>query len=374
MPLRPVSPRRVETLAESTTQPDAESHPLAGAGRGEAGYPERARAYRAQEGRLLPRAPLRPGVEAPPTRIVSMGSGELPVATGLNPRRVERRQSYPALRSPMVIPGETFSQQQMAEMAAGGLSLNPLAHQHPQTVWSHELLSAQLPGIAADNAHTALELRATNPAGTAMTMNVIDRLTRHYAGQFPMPPEALEHGRDMGRRAAVARGRRISQQGARALSAFGLRRCLNVGIKRGVVAAAEYGASGWLEEVMPLLQAHTGLTPFAFSSACRMARQALRRACESAYVHVGAQALEVGFDAIPPPLDGTTEAEWEEVASDAVMQATLATVHEASMIALRSAVCTGVERVLNRHALTPVFDEPVAPGSPIEAPSTRRSD
>jgi hypothetical protein len=178
-----------------------------------------------------------------------------------------------------------------------------------------------------------------------------------------MPPEALEHGRDTGRRAAVDRGRRISQQGARGLSAFELRRCLNFGIKRGVVAAAEYGARDWLEEAMPLLQAHTGLTPLAFDSACRMAGQALRRACESAYVHVGARALEAGFDAIPPPLDGTAEAEWEEVASDAVMQATLATVHEASMIALRSAVCTGVERVLNRQALTPVIDEPVtAPG------------
>jgi hypothetical protein len=363
MPLRPVSPRRSETPAEQTRQPEAENHPLAGAGRDEAGYPERARAYRAQEGRLLPRAPLRPGMQAPPTRIISMGSGRLPVATGVDPVPIERRQSYPALRSPMVIPGGTFSQEQMAEMAASGLSLNPLAHQQPQAVWSHELLSAQLPGVAADNSHTALELRATNRAGTAMTMNVIDRLTRHYAGQFPMPPEALEHGRDTGRRAAVARGRRISQQGARGLSAFELRRCLNFGIKRGVVAAAEYGARDWLEEAMPLLQAHTGLTPLAFDSACRMAGQALRRACESAYVHVGARALEAGFDAIPPPLDGTAEAEWEEVASDAVMQATLATVHEASMIALRSAVCTGVERVLNRQALTPVIDEPVtAPG------------
>lgn len=208
-----------------------------------------------------------------------------------------------------------------------------------------------------------LAIRALiNPSlpGTSERLHAIDEQVRVVIAHWAPDSGAVSAGMQAARTVADAAARRHSGNGTRLLSVEQQRDCIGVTVYRAMHAAIGEGVRGLVPQLMPQLEAASGLPLNRLVGVARDAADAAAMAASAAYQPVRQRAMDAAFRAVNvhAPASAMAATANAQAAAEVAMAATLGL---ASREAAAQAIHAGFGRAFSQEAISPAAIPPAGP-------------
>ncbi len=201
-----------------------------------------------------------------------------------------------------------------------------------------------------------------NPSlrGTSERLHAIDEQVRVVIAHWAPDTGAVGAGMHAARTVANTAARRHSGNGMRLLSVEQQRDCIGVTVHRAMNAAIGEGVRGLVPQLMPQLEAVSGLPQDWLMDVARDAADATAMAAPAAYQRVRQRAMDAAFRAVnvhapASALQATANA---QAAAEVAIAATLG---PASREAAAQAIHAGFSRAFGQDAISPAAIPPAGP-------------